>query len=166
VGIFAVVSTIFVGGCNYGASGKQAIQDEFDGYKEQQIALLTQVTEANRKDAIKANDRLKAEERALEQRDVRHKAELAKIRKELDAVKLDARLVRLFNDSATSNGTDQPTPRPEVSADGEADASPTPDPTLGDLAEVILENNKNHLACIAQVKEWHTFYNNLYGSFE
>jgi hypothetical protein len=169
LGMMAVVSVIFVGGCNYGASGKKQIQAEFDAYKKEQAILILQVTAANAKNAIAANDRLKAEERNLEERHRKHKAELATMRTKLEAVKLELSLVQLFNDSTIANETGEPFTGPDQQEDGILDENPNSDPgiaTLADLIEVTLENNKNHLACIAQVKEWQLFYRDLYKEFE
>lgn len=169
VGLLAVVSVIFVGGCNYGASGKKALQEEFDTYKEAQVQLLVQVAESNKKDAVRANDALKATERTLEENHRKQQRELAAMRKKLDAVQLNADLVRLLNSSATPDGTDQPPTGPQVKADGSVDEDATSGagpPTLGDLAELTITNNKNHLACIEQVNEWQKFYINLYERFE
>jgi hypothetical protein len=170
VGITAVVATIFIGGCNYGASGKAELQAEFDAYKKEQAALLASIQHGAKQDALKANDRLKAEERALEENHRKQRAELAKLRKELDAVKLSADVTRLFNESVRDR---EPTPPPQEQANGSSNEVPAvsagpPDhqSTLGDLVAVSLENNKNHLACIAQVQAWQDFYIRLYERFE
>lgn len=172
VGLLAVVSVIFIGGCNYGASGKKELQAEFDAYKKAQAELMVATQKANADHAKKANEKLKADERRIEENDRKHQQELARIRADLDRVRLDAALVRLLNDSAAL-GTDQPPARPDQQEDGSPDENtasgagpPDHQPTLGDLAEVILENNKNHLACRAQVEAWQLFYTDLYKQFE
>jgi hypothetical protein len=178
LGVLAVVSVIFIGGCNYGASGKAEIKAEFEAYKQQQESLLVAVQETNKVNALAANTRLIAEERKLEERDRQHQKELARIASRLSRTQLDLDTVRLFNSSAAANGPGQPFAPPEVGSNVPADegtsTAQTPEPsgdtltsrTLADLLAVSVENNKNHLACIAQVDAWQQFYNKLYERFE
>jgi hypothetical protein len=173
LGIAGIVGTIFVGGCNYGASGKKQVEEEFEQYKVAQALIVKNLQDEGKKNAIKTNEKLKAEERNREDTYKKHSTELAKLDRQLDSVKLDLALVQLLNDSAVGARKDQPTTGPEKRTDGAAnETTSAPSPvanspnTLMDLAETVLINNKNHHACADQVEAWQGFYNKLYESFD
>lgn len=170
-GVILVSLVSFVKGCSYGQAGKDKVEAEFRIYREQQGLIVKGIQENTKQDAIIALNKLRNQEREAEEVNRDHKNELAKLRKKLDAVTLDRDLVRLLNDSALGGRKDQPPAGPKVEADGRTDEAPGTaqgirPPTLGDLAEVTIENNKNHLACVRQVEAWQEFYTKLYERFE
>lgn len=170
--ILAVVASVsFIGGCQHGAAGKKEIEDEFKAYKTAQALIVKGIQDSAKQDALTANQQLRNQERVLEENERKQKQELSKLRKKLDAVQLDAALVRLLNESVLRGRQDESATGPPQQADGGTHEGPGTGqgvrvPTLGDLAEVTLENNKNHLACIAQVEAWQQFYLKLYDKFE
>ena len=180
IGLTAIVSTIFVSGCNYGAKGKAALQSEFNQYKVTAALMVKSIQDEGKKNAIQTNEKLKAEERDRENLYKKHSTELAKLDRQLDSVKLDLALVQLLNDSAAGTRKDQSTTGPTERADGaaneRADSSAAYSSTikeirddlvsLRDLAEIILINNKNHHACADQVEAWQKFYIQTYESFD
>jgi len=176
LGIAGIVGTIFVGGYNYGASGKKQVEEQFEQYKVAQALIVKNLQDEGKKNAIQTNEKLKAEERDRENLYKTHSTELAKLDRQLDAVKLDAELVRLLNASAAGVRKDESATGPSERADGatNAEAGKTATisdlaedlATLGDLARVTLTNNKNHHACADQVEAWQAFYHKTYESFD
>ena len=180
IGLTAIVSTIFVSGCNYGAKGKAALQSEFNQYKVTAALAVKNLQDEGKKNAIQTNEKLKAEERNREDTYKKHSTELAKLDRQLDSVKLDLALVQLLNDSAAGGRKDESATGPEKRTDGAADEGAGKTAaysstikeirddlvSLRDLAEIILINNKNHHACADQVEAWQDFYNKLYESFD
>lgn len=83
--------------------------------------------------------------------------------KELTSVKLSLRTVELFNRTTTSMpeaGNQVANTKPE-NAGNTASNNQAANVTLADLLEVSDENNANHLACIEQVKQWQSFWNDF-----
>lgn len=170
-------------GYRSGNEGKQEVVMAFQLYKDEQRMLLDNLRKNTVANAITANQKLRQGEYEREENDRKHRRDLLAMRKELDAVKLDAELVRLFNDSVTGTRKAQPSTPSAKQGDGRTDgqASRSEDPsgnqgsasgqgiqqyTLYDLAENLLENNKNHDACVKQVEEWQEFYEKLHQQFE
>lgn len=166
-------------GYRSGNEGKQEVVMAFQLYKDEQRMLLDNLRKNAVSNALAANQKLRQNEYEREENDRKYKKQLLAMRRELDAVKLDSELVRLFDDSVTGTRKAQPTTPPTREGDGRADgqASGTKDAsgnqgqgvqqfTLYDLSANLLENNKNHDACVKQVEEWQEFYEKLYEQFE
>ena len=175
----ASLAITFHYGYGVGESGKLEVIAEFNAYKEKQELLLATTQRTAIANALAANTKLRQSEYEREEHVRKYAKELAVLREELDRVKLDAALVRLFDDSVRASRKAEPPAKSEQSGNAVPNAEANrPQDTGGnqgqgvqqfslyDLAENILENNKNHDACVDQVMAWQDFYKKLYEQFQ
>jgi hypothetical protein len=118
--------------------------------KLRELESSNKVIEAKHKDVLKEQNELIAANDMLVQKEIQSD-------KELRTLRLTLGNVRVFNNSARGPGGKETTPTVKGNA---SQADPTKDSgfTGVDLFTVIAENNKNHLACVAQVLEWQSFW--------
>lgn len=178
-GLIIVFLGIFFWGYSVGSRGKAEVKAEFEQYKAEQALWVKEVQKVARKDALAANQQLKNEERRTEENARQQQKQLAKMRKKLDDEQLERALVLLLDDAARAGEHESLARSPEQANESVVQGPGSPnlgsgvripqvevEVTLGDLAEVTIENNKNHWNCVQQVQAWQEFYDKLYNQFE
>ncbi len=178
----AALVSIYGVGFHQGGKGKAEVVKEFKEYKKEQVAAIKELKVELNTLAVTANQNLKKQEIASEEQLRKQQIRLAKLKPQLDSIKLPVDVVKLFNDSTVAPRKEgESTTTPGVDTDGVSNEEAGTDQTTGlnrettvkvdkatlfNLLDVSLKNNKSHLNCIEQVEEWQDFYTKLYQRFD
>jgi hypothetical protein len=155
-------------GCSYEKKETDRVKAEFHEYKRYQEGVIKHLGKVNEQTAESITSEYNQRIEELAEQHGKLLEEAKQLRVALDRTRLANRTVRVFNESTGSSKPAEPVAKPEVGSNeavnGEAERPSTL--TCGDLFETAVANNIRHQACVIQVEQWQSFYNELYNNLE